>query len=1141
MRSGKLGMWVVFACAAMLGVALPAHADTAEAVRTLLKSMTGPNMTTGPRVTNTSEGYLEFVAASSGNSFRPSPTAKAAGGPDAIAKAFLLENAEAFGIHIDGTTFSTNRVKSVNARTYVRLDQMYKGVPVFGAQVVVQMKPGGAVVSVLSDIMRDAPKVYSGAVSLKPGLSVSQAKTVAKAVLKAEHPADNFVAGEPIVNIYMPSVVGATGTARLVYVVEVITVRPGLPSDERILIDAQTGATVLRIPMVKEAKNRTIFDAENVPGVAPGTLKRSEGQPPANITDVDQAYDYYGDTYDFYFNEHGRDSIDNAGLTMDATVRYCPNSSSCPFQNAFWTDFEKRMYFGDGFTADDVVGHELTHGVTSSESDLIYFGESGALNESFSDVWGEFIDLTNGKGTDAPDVRWLLGEDIPGIGAIRDMQDPHTFFNPDTYLGQYWVYDPNFDNGGVHINSGVSNKLCYLLTDGDTFNGFVITGMGIPLVADLYYECQTNLLVPSSSYPNFGDQLLTAAQNLGLSNFEIANIESALAATEIKKFAFLFLRHFRASGKSGDNRVALAWRNPSGGAFTGVDIVRNTSRFPNDNTDGTVIASVTNGAERWIDTPGGSDGTDVYYGLFPKAGSLSGNRPLFARATIGVDVDYLSEAFTNGTDMANSQITFVPAGAVPVTGPATQRPDVYFNYTTYAAHRAADSKIAPTFDGTLPVQKVDYVLLPMGDDGTVSISSPLPVPFFGNFIRNFVLSANGFIADAAKFASAQSQYSGDDPNATFTLDNHFRVPRISFLYGDLNPRSGGVVWARFLDDRMAVTFENVPAYEDSTQPGLSYTNTVQCELFYGGQIRFTYLDLSIKRAVVGISDGNGLPLNVDDLFAGSNSPAAAQSNLSSLPGTTELELQPVPIMYITPGQIVNFTLTAESTVGTPVFSMIPIDLGGLPLTGATLDPQTGEFIWNSAGAQDGVYAAILCATAGEFSSCQTFAIVVTTATTVPAAVNVELAPTSPRDSDNLVANYTYVHPSVPEGPTVIYWFNQNAIIPAYTNQKVLPASVTKAGETWYFQVVPSTIQVGSLGSENVYLIGSPVLSNAVTIQPDNKVDANGDGKVNAVDLQLVVRGLLGTADAGIDPDVNGDGRQDASDVQTTINYILEKR
>ncbi len=1134
MRSGKLG-WQVFIVVTIFAIATVSYADTEAAVRDVLKTMSGPNAVDNPRTASTPEGYLSFLGAPTGNSFEPLNAGK---GSDAAASAkqFLRDHKAAFGVQ-DGVSFSTDRVKSINARTFVRLNQTYNGVPVFGAQVIVQLMPGGTVTTVLSDIMRDAPRVYSGEVSLTPTLNIAEGKLAATADMESVHPGHVFETNEPALNLYVPYVIGAVGQARLVYIVEVESVGPGMPIAERLLIDAHNGSAVLRIPMIYSAKFRTIFDAENAIGADPGILKRSEGQGPANITDVDNAYDFYGDTYDFYQAQHGRDSIDDNGATMDATVRLCPDSFNCPYLNAFWDG--TRMYFGDGFTVDDVVGHELTHGVTQNESNLIYSYESGALNESFSDVWGEFIDQTNGKGDDSPGVKWLMGEDVPVFGALRDMKNPPAFSDPDTYLGPFWKFS-SFDNGGVHSNSGVSNKVCYLLTDGDTFNGYTVDGMGIATVADLYYECQTNLLGQSSNYPDFGNQMVTAAQNLGLSQDEIGNVTSALIATKILKFEFKPLRHFRATGNLSDARIALTWSKPTGGVFTGVDIVRNTSRFPLDSTDGVAVASITNDDESFVDNPGVGAGADAYYGIFPRSGSNTANVPLFARGTVGVDVDFLTQGFTkqdtDTLDLEYSQITIVPTGEVPVLGPAAQLPEDYFNYTTYAAHGATDSKIAPEFDGNLPVAKEDSFQLPLTDESVIELPpSPVPIPFFGRLVSNFVLSSNGYLAAAA------DQYTSQETNSTISLANHFEVPRISFLMSDLNPRSGGEIWARYMDDRIVITFENVPSYDlDSIGgPGQRYGNTVQCELFFGGQIRFTYGALNAERAIVGISDGNGTPLDVNAVLNGQE-PGVKESDLSGLPEGIPLELQPIAIRFVEPGTIVAFTASAESAVGPPQFSMFSVP--GIPdMDDASLGLDSGEFLWDTTDVPDGGYAMIMCASAGDYSSCQSFAVIVTSSVSRPTATDVRITPKLPRDNDDLVAHYEYHHPSILEGPTTIYWMKSGSVMSPYTNAGVLPRTATKAGDQWSIQVLPVTIAVASNGITDFYLYGDPVVSESVFIEAELKVDANGDGKVNSVDLQLVVGGLLGTARPGVDPDVNGDGSEDAADVQTTINFILEKR
>ena len=190
-------------------------------------------------------------------------------------------------------------------------------------------------------------------------------------------------------------------------------------------------------------------------------------------------------------------------------MRYCETTGSCPYANAYWNGSEMR--FGNGFAAaDDVVGHELTHAVTEAESNLIYWGESGAINEALSDIFGEFIDLSNSGGTDTAGVRWLIGEDAPG-GAIRSMSDPPLYGDPDRRFSALW-YTGAEDNRGVHFNSGVANKLAFLLTDGGSFNGQTVTALGLTQVARLFYEAQVNLLVPGSDYYDLDAALVQAAE-----------------------------------------------------------------------------------------------------------------------------------------------------------------------------------------------------------------------------------------------------------------------------------------------------------------------------------------------------------------------------------------------------------------------------------------------------------------------------------------------------------------------------------------------------------------------------------------------------------------------------------------------------
>ncbi|WP_250546544.1 M4 family metallopeptidase, partial [Leclercia sp. Colony189] len=204
----------------------------------------------------------------------------------------------------------------------------------------------------------------------------------------------------------------------------------------------------------------------------PGTQVRYEGQRSNGDVAVDEAYDYLGITHDFFWKNYQRDSLDNKGLILTGTVHY-----GREYQNAFWNG--QQMVFGDGdgeifnrFTiAIDVVAHELSHGVTETEAGLIYFEQSGALNESLSDVFGALVKQYHLKQT-ADKADWLIGEGLLAEGvngkALRSMSEPGSAYD-DPLLGK----DPQpghmddfiktrEDNGGVHLNSGIPNRAFYL-------------------------------------------------------------------------------------------------------------------------------------------------------------------------------------------------------------------------------------------------------------------------------------------------------------------------------------------------------------------------------------------------------------------------------------------------------------------------------------------------------------------------------------------------------------------------------------------------------------------------------------------------------------------------------------------------------
>jgi Zn-dependent metalloprotease len=218
---------------------------------------------------------------------------------------------------------------------------------------------------------------------------------------------------------------------------------------------------------------RSIYDLNNTENAPTGQPARSEGDPPTGDAAVDEAYDGFGDTYAFYWDVFQRNSIDNRGLPLVGWVHYGQD-----YDNAFWDG--QRMVFGDGdgslfvgFTKSlDVIGHELTHGVTETEAALDYFDQSGALNESISDVFGSLVRQKK-LGQTADQADWLIGQDVLGPdvngSAIRSLKAPGTAYD-DPVLGQdpqvasFKDYvDTADDNGGVHTNSGIPNHAFYLL------------------------------------------------------------------------------------------------------------------------------------------------------------------------------------------------------------------------------------------------------------------------------------------------------------------------------------------------------------------------------------------------------------------------------------------------------------------------------------------------------------------------------------------------------------------------------------------------------------------------------------------------------------------------------------------------------
>ncbi|WP_220296845.1 NPP1 family protein [Streptomyces sp. MBT84] len=233
---------------------------------------------------------------------------------------------------------------------------------------------------------------------------------------------------------------------------------------------------------------RTIFDMKHQANISAAVRVREEGDPATSDDEVNDAYDESGVVYNYYKDKFGRNSIDGDGMELKSYVHDAGEKN-----NASWNG--EYMAYGDGMLSQDVTGHEMTHGVTQYTAGLQYAFESGALNESISDFFGE---MTERYATGRND--WLVGSDI-NIGPVRSMADPTVYDQP----RHMSAYDETcMDNGGVHTNSGIPNYAFYrmsVLMDPDT-------------TTSILWRAMTQYLSPTSTFADAETAMVTAATDL---------------------------------------------------------------------------------------------------------------------------------------------------------------------------------------------------------------------------------------------------------------------------------------------------------------------------------------------------------------------------------------------------------------------------------------------------------------------------------------------------------------------------------------------------------------------------------------------------------------------------------------------------
>jgi len=431
---------------------------------------------------------------------------------------------------------------------HTHLQQTLGGVPVFGGEAIVHLSSSGKLFAVTDSLLRNVN------VNLEASYTSDEAVDLAVGAYGCE----SCLTAEPEVDLW---VLRQDGRDHLAFRVQLRredgTDKTSMPV---IFIDAHTGTVVWQYENLQTGSGTSLYSGtmaintyqsgttyymEDIPRKLGTFDNRNSTSSTYRFTDTDDVWNstsqkagvdaHYGAemVMDYYKNVHGRNGIDGNGgpgyyTSIDGVtplitsiVHYGNN-----YANAFWNGSYMTYGDGDGSTFTplvslDIVGHEMTHGVTERTANLTYSGESGALNESMSDVFGAMIErAAQGESSDT----WKIGEDCytPSTAgdALRYMDDPHlagdygytTNDDPDHYSERY---TGSSDSGGVHINSGIFNKAFYLLAKGGTHHlGGTMTGIGADQAAAIWYKALTSYMTSSTNFAGARTATLNAASAL---------------------------------------------------------------------------------------------------------------------------------------------------------------------------------------------------------------------------------------------------------------------------------------------------------------------------------------------------------------------------------------------------------------------------------------------------------------------------------------------------------------------------------------------------------------------------------------------------------------------------------------------------
>lgn len=442
--------------------------------------------------------------------------------------AFFERHGAVFGVDNASAELIVTDVRVGPSFGRVTFHQLHQGVEVFAGAVKAHFSVDGELVAVNGTVVPDL------AVDTVPTWSAGSAAAVAVSRVARQQPGHALDAASSALYVFRSGLVRRIpGRDHLVYMVEVVnaarTVR------EFVFVDAHFGKVIDQITGVHDALTRDVSETSL------GNVVWSEGDPDPissgwsggsaqQVADWQNEIDGAAESYNTIRSLTNGTYLSYDGA--DAQMRTVNNDPSISCPNANWNGTSAN--YCSGVTGDDTVAHEWGHAYTEYTNNLIYQWQAGALNESYSDIWGEIVDLINGRGADAPGglrsaggcstfgngnpsvdatYRWLSGEDDPAFnGAIRDLWSPTCYGDPGKVTDTQY-HCATTDSGGVHTNSGVPNHAFALTVDGGTYNGATVNGIGLTKASRVYWEAQ-NLLTPASDFVDHADALDTACTTL---------------------------------------------------------------------------------------------------------------------------------------------------------------------------------------------------------------------------------------------------------------------------------------------------------------------------------------------------------------------------------------------------------------------------------------------------------------------------------------------------------------------------------------------------------------------------------------------------------------------------------------------------